>query len=30
MQIYYNQLDKQLSENLKPIYIIAGNEVYQE
>ena len=30
MQIYYNQIDKQLSESLKPIYIIAGNEVYQE
>ena len=30
MQIYYNQLDKKLSENLKPIYIISGNEVYQE
>ena len=30
MQIYYNQLDKQLKDNLKPIYIITGNEVYQE
>ncbi len=30
MQIYYNQLDSKLRDNLKPIYIIAGNEIYQE
>ena len=30
MQIYYNQLDNQLKDNLKPIYIITGNEIYQE
>ncbi len=30
MQIYYNQLDSKLKDNLKPIYIIAGNEIYQE
>ena len=30
MQIYYNQLDNKLKENIKPIYIIAGNEIYQE
>ena len=30
MQIYYNQLDEQLDQKLKPIYIIAGDEVYQE
>ena len=30
MQIYYNQLDEKLDQKLKPIYIIAGDEVYQE
>ncbi len=30
MQIYYNQLDSKLKDNLKPIYIIAGSEIYQE
>ena len=30
MQIYYNQIDNKLRESIKPIYIIAGNEVYQE
>ena len=30
MQIYYNQLSQQLQENLKPIYIITGNDIYQE
>ena len=24
MQIYYNQLDSKLRDNLKPIYVIAG------
>ena len=30
MQIYYNQLDAKLKDNIMPIYIIAGNEIYQE
>ena len=30
MQIYYNQLEKQLENELKPVYIISGNEIYQE
>ena len=30
MQIYYNKLDHQLEDKLKPIYIITGNEIYQE
>ena len=30
MQIYYNQLDSKLNENLMPIYMIAGSEIYQE
>ena len=30
MQIYYNQLEKHLVEDLKSIYLISGNEVYQE
>ena len=30
MQIYYNQIDSKLKESLKPIYIIAGDEIYQE
>ena len=30
MQIYYNQLDSKLKDDLKPIYIIAGSEIYQE
>ena len=30
MQIYYNQLDKHLQGNLKYIYIITGDEIYQE
>ena len=30
MQIYYNKLEKQLENELKPVYIISGNEIYQE
>ena len=30
MQIYYNQLDAKLKDNIMPIYIITGNEIYQE
>tara|TARA_B100000900_G_scaffold183440_1_gene155588 strand:- start:391 stop:1419 length:1029 start_codon:yes stop_codon:yes gene_type:complete len=30
MQIYYNQLTNQLDKKIHPIYIITGNESYQE
>lgn len=30
MQIYYNQLEKELQNKLKLVYIISGNEIYQE
>lgn len=30
MQLYYNQLDKHLQGNLKYIYIITGDQIYQE